>query len=85
MADLYIENISLIYTAFKATYEDELKEWSTVLGSTRDLVAAILVYNVMIHKFPTCKADSDKRQAVKDTKKNIRHKFGEAYQVPEAS
>ena len=37
----------------------------------------------MIHTCPTCKSDSDKRQVVKDTKKNMKQKFGDQYTIPE--
>ena len=48
------------------------------------MVAAILMYNVMIHKFPGTANACEKRQAVKDVKKKIRSKFGDKYEVPEA-
>ena len=78
------DKIGVVFTAFQTHHEDDYKQWQKVLGETRDLVAAILMYNVMIHKFPGTANACEKRQAVKDVKKKIRSKFGDKYEVPEA-
>ena len=78
-----LDKANIVNEAMKAKYEEDCKQWTQVLGDTRDLVSAILLYNLMVHKFDSCKDDSKKRDAVKDTKKKLRKQFGAKYTIPE--
>ena len=71
----------------KTSFGDDIAEYLVTLADTRDLVAAILLYNVMIHKFVPTLSATDSRQALKDTKKKslevwkrVRHSRGDPQQ-----
>ena len=73
-----IKKIQGTYAVFNKRREKELKEYTGVLASARDLVAVILAYNVMHHKFD--KADAtERRQAIKDLKNKLRTKPGKTF------
>ena len=63
------DKLVVVYNAMKTSFGDDIAEYHVTLANTRDLVAAILLYNVMIHKFVPTLSATDRRQALKDTKK----------------
>ena len=58
--------------AFDERWKAEVQGFITSLESTRDLVACILAYNIMLNKCLKASA-SDKRQSFKDLKKKLKH------------
>ena len=76
-----LEVMEPIMLAFKERWKAEVQGFITTFESTRDVVACILAYNVMVNTFPKTSA-SDRRQSIKDLKKKLQHNFGKSYEMP---
>ena len=76
-------NVPTIMDAFKISHGEELKTFEQTLSDACDLSATILAYNVIIHAFPN-KSPAERRQAWKDLRKKLKHKFGNKYDMPSA-
>ena len=53
-----------------------------MLKDTRDIVACILSYNLIINKWPKAQV-GDRRQQLKDLKKKLKLKLGKDFELPD--
>jgi len=77
-----LEKNEYVFNAYTDRYGDDLQKAKGMLKDTRDIVACILSYNLIINKWPKAQV-GDRRQQLKDLKKKLKLKLGKDFELPD--